>query len=176
MSGDLSQDQATSEYDRRCHAFLSEVNLIVQAHNVFLCSATEGPFPRGTQFIAQQRAQFLDQLQLSVGQLFEALTQHQQALFAIHHECIQHQQAVALRHDSRSLPRSSRGLPTPLSGTYIRPRPCPSFAHQKIQLLRRSLRSSHRYLYVNAAYTCIHGHPPPVTFPLPDSPFTQSAD
>jgi hypothetical protein len=72
---------------------LSEANLIVQAHNVFLCSATEGPSPRGTQFIAQQRAQFLDQLQLSVGQQ-EALTLHQQALFAIHHERIQHQQAV----------------------------------------------------------------------------------
>jgi hypothetical protein len=36
-----------------------------------------------------------------------------------------------LRHDSRSLPRSPRGLPAPLSENYIRPRPCPSFAHKQ---------------------------------------------
>ncbi len=81
----ISTHMGTAEYLERCEAFLSAAHLLVQSsHNESLRTATDGLSPRDQALTLQQRAQFLDHIQVSEGQL-ESLIEHQEALNAIFH-------------------------------------------------------------------------------------------
>jgi hypothetical protein len=85
MSVDHNPDPGTAEFIERCEAFLSVAHDLVLEHIESTRTATNGLSPRDQAFTLQQRAQFLDHLQVSVGHL-ESLIEHQEALTAIFHE------------------------------------------------------------------------------------------
>jgi hypothetical protein len=84
MSVDNNPDTGTAEFIERCEAFLFAAHDLVLVHIESSHTTTNGLSPRDQAFTLQQRAQFLDHLQVSVSHL-ESIIEYKEALAAIFH-------------------------------------------------------------------------------------------
>ena len=86
MPRDNTPSTSADEHTQHCLEILADANESVQAHIAFLAQHSEDILfsPNAISFIRQQRAHFIEQLQISVAHI-DALILHQQALSRIFH-------------------------------------------------------------------------------------------